>query len=152
MTDIISDLYKCNIYRFYAGTISSFADYTIIFYKDEHWQNLKQKSEKNLNVILECFNQKLSVNYYKTCLLPFSIYSNGLREYDIFSVNINNKTVKVQRSNAVKFSIMTQFCNILRTLLFQFKYFRDFLKFINLTYFGTCFFQSSVHRNQINRI
>lgn len=127
------------------GIISSFADDTIIYYEGESWENLKEKAERDLVNILDCFSQRLlSVNYEKTFFLPFSIYSSGLPGYDTLYLRTTHNIVTINKSVSVKYlgiSIDCHFrwdkhihevCNTLRTLLYKFKYFRKVLSFPQL--------------------
>ena len=61
------------------GTIISFADDTVILYKSDTWQDLKNRAENDFKNIKKWFDYNLlTINYDKTNYLPFTIYANHL--------------------------------------------------------------------------
>lgn len=126
-----------------SGTVSSFADDTIVIYEDETWNGLKEKAERDMGNLIKCFGQKvLSINYEKTCFVPFSCYASGLPEYDTLQIDISSEeTITIQRANNVKYlgiivdshlrwdKHLVQVCKTLRSLLYKFKHFQQILDF-----------------------
>ncbi|XP_074035242.1 uncharacterized protein [Leptinotarsa decemlineata] len=87
------------------GTVSSFADDTVVMYEDDTWDGLKEKAEKDMANLIKCFGQKvLSINYEKTCFVPFSCYVSGLPDYDKLQIDISSdETITIKRANNAKY-------------------------------------------------
>lgn len=61
------------------GKIIGFADDIVVTYRDDSWQGLKSKAEKDFSHIKNWFDdRKLTINMNKTKYLPFTSYSNSL--------------------------------------------------------------------------
>lgn len=122
------------------GTISSFADDTVIFYSASSWGELKQKVEQDINIIIDYFNSKtLTINFKKTYFLPFSCYSNNLPTYTSLNINNHGNIIEIQTADQVKYLGITfdrhmrwdmHILNIIKTLrsiLYKYKYLNKIL-------------------------
>lgn len=92
----LHDLYKLET----TGDVISFADDTVIFFKDSTWQKLEQQVQGEMCKIFHFFKHKsLTVNFRKTCYVPFASFPKHLPEYaqieikdQCMNVIINGKT------------------------------------------------------------
>ena len=130
----VNDLFKLPI----DAEIISYADDTVIFFKDITWESLKVKVERNLKTIANFFNSKLlTINFNKTYYLPFSSYSNGLPKYNSVNIEHEDTSVAIASVKSIKYLGITIDCHLkwdvhvnnivkkLRSLLPIFKYFKQ---------------------------
>lgn len=83
------------------GTIISFADDTVILYKSDTWQNLKNKAENDFKNIKKWFDYNLlTINYNKTNYLPFTSYSNHLPNLGPLKVE---ESIEIPEVTSVKY-------------------------------------------------
>lgn len=86
------------------GEIFSFADDTVVLYKDDSWGNLKNKIEMGFGNVLKWFDQKyLTVNYDKTKFMPFVIYKNNLPRYEMISIQKNDTVELIHSTISIKY-------------------------------------------------
>lgn len=117
------------------GEIFSFADDTVVLYKDDSWSNLKNKIELGFGNVLKWFDQKyLTVNYDKTKFMPFTIYKNNLPQYETISIQRNDTVELIHSTVSMKYLGVTldrhlrwdihaqNIVNTLRYMLPKFKY------------------------------
>lgn len=130
------------------GTITSFADDTVITYTSASWVDLKCKIEndfQNLEKWLQ-FN-KLTINYKKTKYLPFCSYKTGLPQ--LGPINIGNNIAICEGHNVKYLGILIdrhlrwnlhckEVVNKIRGHIPKFRILRDFLdiKSLKSVYFA----------------
>lgn len=86
------------------GEIITFADDTVVYYKDTDWTKLKQKVETDFTRIKKWFNNKiLTINFDKTFFLPFSSYKNKLPTYNTLEINEDDQLTYINSTNSVKY-------------------------------------------------
>lgn len=124
------------------GTITSFADDTVIFYKSDCWANLKRMAETEFFLIKKWFAcNKLTLNIDKTYYLPFASYSSTLP--DMGNLKIDDMTEIPEAQYAKYLGIIIdknlrwdlQINNIakkLRGLISRFKFLKGFLSIPHL--------------------
>lgn len=99
-TIYINHLLSLNI----KGSIISFADDTAVFYQSESWTDLKQKISQDFIHIIEWFDcNLLTINYSKTCFVPFSCYENSLPDFNVLQLRVNNKIIEINRARHIKY-------------------------------------------------
>lgn len=87
-----------------SGEIITFADDTVVYYKDSDWVKLKQKVETDFTHIKKWFNSKiLTINFDKTFFLPFSSYKNKLPPYNTLEINEDGQVTYITSTNSVKY-------------------------------------------------
>ena len=137
------------------GEIISFADDTVLLYKADNWEHLKQKVESDLSNIFDWFSSKiLTINFEKTKFLTFTSYKNSQPNYNVIHVKHNNTTVNIASTSYIKYLGITidshlrwnhhvsNVKNTLRFLLHKFKYFSSFLDINNLRTMYFAFIES----------
>ena len=99
-TIYINDMFEILI----QGKIVSFADDTAIFYESSDWNTLKRTVESDFINIVEFLNsKKLSINWTKTCFLPFTSYPRNMPAYSILKISINNLDHNIYSVKNVKY-------------------------------------------------
>lgn len=99
-TIYINDIFNVGI----RGQIISFADDTAIFYQNSDWNALKEMVEDDFTNIIEFLNyKKLSINWRKTCYLPFTSYSRNLPNYSELTFITNNTECIIKPVTHVKY-------------------------------------------------
>lgn len=124
------------------GTIISFADDTVILYKSDTWQNLKNKAENDFKNIKKWFDYNLlTINYNKTNYLPFTSYSNHLPNLGPLKIE---ETIEIPEVTSVKYLgiiidrhmrwnlHVNSLTKKLRGLLSTFKYLKSYLDVADL--------------------
>ncbi|KAJ8912597.1 hypothetical protein NQ315_000466 [Exocentrus adspersus] len=97
--------YVMNILTFNStGNIISLADDTAVLYSADTWMELKEKAEYDLGSLLDCFKQKkLSINYEKTCYLPFTCLASSLPSYTSLNIYSGSENIVLEASDHVKY-------------------------------------------------
>lgn len=86
------------------GQIITFADDTVIYYKDVDWIKLKKKVETDFTHIKQWFNNRiLTINFEKTFFVPFSSYKNKLATYNILEINEGGQTIRINFTSSAKY-------------------------------------------------
>ena len=86
------------------GEIITFADDTVVYYKDSDWVKLKQKVETDFARIKQWFNNKiLTINFDKTFFVPFSSYKNKLPPYNTLEINEDGQLTYIKSANSIKY-------------------------------------------------
>lgn len=133
------------------GDITSFADDTVIFYKDRTWVDLKHKVENDFKTIVEFFNCKLlTINDKKTHFLPFTCYSKNLPNFNNIQVKFDEGNLEITSVTHIKYLgiiidphlkwdyQINSIIKKLRCLLCKFKYFRQYfdIKHLKIMYYA----------------
>lgn len=86
------------------GSVIAFADDTAVFYEADSWITLKNKIEKDFKVIKQWLDAKLlTINWSKTCYIPFTLYKDRLPEYNCLEVKTDDDHFFINSSNRVKY-------------------------------------------------
>lgn len=133
----LNDLFKLKV----KGEVIGFADDTAIFYSEQDWILLKKNVEADLSVIFSWFhNRLLTVNYSKTCYLPFTSYNKFLPPYNKLSIKYGNAEVEITSvenskylgifiDNNLKWDVHIHYVvKKLRTLLYKFRHLSQVLQ------------------------
>lgn len=68
------------------GELVAFADDTAIFYQADTWEELRSLAEDDFMIIKDFFDSRLlTLNYEKTCFMPFSVTSVGMPNFQTLS-------------------------------------------------------------------
>lgn len=96
----LNDLFALDV----EGDIISFADDTVVIYKSETWNSLKEKVEKNFKVIIQWFESKLlSINVGKTFYITFTSYANNLPRFNSLLIQYDQVTLTISPVNKIKY-------------------------------------------------
>lgn len=139
---ILFNIYLNDLYESSAkGDIVSFADDTAVVYKASDWSTLKHIVETDFKNIVEWFNNRLlTINFQKTCYVPFTSYSRYLPSFDSLTIrngsdNIsissaqNHKYLGIYLDSQLKWDIHINYvAKKMRFLLYRFKYFSQIFK------------------------
>lgn len=125
-----------------SGQVFSYADDTAVLYKDNSWNSLRNKVEKDLILFKNWFDRKLlTINIKKTMYLPFALYINGLPNYNTLKIG---GTQSIQMTNSIKYLGVTldphlrwnehikSVTHKLRCILFRFKQLKKYLSTFQL--------------------
>lgn len=86
------------------GEVISFADDTVVFYKDSSWANLKKKVELDFINLIKWLNSRLlTINFKKTFFMPFSCYSDKLPTFDNLEFTVDNNQIIVHKKMHIKY-------------------------------------------------
>lgn len=120
------------------GTIISFADDTVVFYKSDNWGTLKDKAENDFARIKLWFDYNLlTLNSEKTKFITFSVYQNPKANLGCLKIRNNDILVNIKQSNSVTYlgvvvdehlrwdRHVNNLIRKLRGLLFKFKYLKQ---------------------------
>lgn len=101
--------------------------------------------------ITDAFSEKiLTINYDKTCFIPFSFYANNSPSYSKLTINKNNTNIEILMKNQVRYLGVTidrhlrwnyhinKVVFTLRGLLFKFRFLQQFLdvRRLKMVYFA----------------
>lgn len=134
------------------GEILSFADDTVIIYKDKNWKTVKSRAENDFKHIKQWFDYNmLTINYQKSTYLPFTSYKNNLPNLGPLNINSDeNNIILINEAECVKYLgiiidrhlrwdlQVNSIIRKLRPLLFKFKYLKQFLDLpqLNILYYS----------------
>lgn len=71
-----------------SGNITSFEDDTAVFYQAETWCQLERKVVDDLPEIIDCFQEKLTINCKNTWYVPFSYSVVNVPSSECLSIKI----------------------------------------------------------------
>lgn len=120
------------------GDIISFADDTVIFYKDQNWYDLKKKVERDLITLKKWFNSRLlEINFDKTYYVPFKRYDDSLPDFNLhceggFSIPVARKMkyLGVIIDCHMRWDIHIDYIiRKLRYVMYKYKYISKYLEF-----------------------
>ena len=133
------------------GQIISFADDTAIFYQNADWTVLKEAVEADFINIVEFLNsKKLTINWKKTCYLPFTSYYKDLPGFSKLKITTDDQEYTIESVKNVKYLGIVMDSHLrwdghinavvgkLRFLINKFKYFRQIFNVeqLKILYYG----------------
>lgn len=123
------------------GELTVFADDTAIFYHADTWEMLKERVERDFVKVVNFFNSKLlTINYDKTCFMPFSATSVRLPPFRSLSFSTTGQSYEIKIVDKFKYlgiyldkhlrwsDHIEHLARKLRVLIPRFRKLRDFCK------------------------
>lgn len=127
------------------GSISSFADDTVILYAGDSWRDVKESAEQDLTTVKTWFDRmSLTINFDKTNYIAFSCNKKRLPYYNEIYITQNQQTICIKETEHTKYLGIEidnhlkwdKHINILikklRSILYKFKTLRQILTLNNL--------------------